>query len=81
MFACKLAIWKCEDNNYPVSTNENEKKIDSDLYEKINKQQENMNYMAKCLEQSKVDILKINNEQKRIINLIKKLHGIKSSSS
>jgi hypothetical protein len=63
--------------------------IDADLdkiYIKNNKQNlstnitknESIEYLNKSVEQLKIDMLKCMNEQKRIINLIKKLHGIHS---
>lgn len=42
---------------------------------------EAIEYLTKTVDQIKVDIAKINNEQQRIVNLIKKLHGIRSRSS
>lgn len=42
----------------------------------INENKESIQFLTKSLEQVKTDILRINNEQKRIINLIKKLHNI-----
>jgi hypothetical protein len=56
------------------------KEIDQELQNTVNTMQETIQYMSKSIEQLKIDVLKNNNEQKRIINLIKKLHGIKSSS-
>ena len=47
----------------------------------IKSHEETIQYLSKSLEQLKIDLLKMNNEQKRIINLIKKLHGIKSTST
>lgn len=70
-------LWKCDENIGVAATGE--KKIDSILQEKINTHEETIQYMSKSIEQLKIDLLKINNEQKRIINLIKKLHGIKSN--
>ena len=40
------------------------------------KNNESIEYLNKSIEQLKIDMLKCTNEQKRIINLIKKLHGI-----
>lgn len=42
----------------------------------INENKESIQFLTKSVEQIKTDILRINNEQKRIINLIKKLHNI-----
>jgi len=50
----------------------------NDNSEERKKNTESIEYLTKSVSQLKVDMLKINNEQKRIINLIKKLHGIKS---
>lgn len=69
-------IW-IKNNNKPSTSKES----DNELKNIINTQQETIEYMTKSIEQLKIDSLKINNEQKRIINLIKKLHGIKSSTS
>jgi hypothetical protein len=43
-----------------------------------NEQSESIEFLTKQMEQLKIDMTRMNNEQKRIINLIKKLHGIKS---
>lgn len=51
----------------------------SGFSDEIKKNTENIEYLTKTVSQLKIDMLKINNEQKRIINLIKKLHGIKSN--
>jgi hypothetical protein len=45
---------------------------------KANDQSESIEFLTNQMEQLKIDMTRINNEQKRIINLIKKLHGIKS---
>ena len=42
---------------------------------------EKIEYLTKSIDQIKIDISKINNEQQRIVNLIKKLHNIRSSSN
>lgn len=39
---------------------------------------ETIEYLTKSVDQLKIDMLKSSNEQKRIISLIKKLHGISS---
>jgi uncharacterized protein YydD (DUF2326 family) len=73
-------IWKCGENiSGGGGGTPNEKKIDSILQKKINTQEETIQYLSKSVEQLKIDLLKMNNEQKRVINLIKKLHGIKSN--
>lgn len=41
---------------------------------------ETIEYLTKSVDQLKIDMLKSSNEQKRIISLIKKLHGISSHS-
>jgi hypothetical protein len=43
-----------------------------------NEQSESIEFLTKQMEQLKIDMTRMNNEQKRIINLIKKLHGIKN---
>lgn len=76
-------IWK-SDTTYKEGSNNTitggAKEIDQELQNTVNTMQETIQYMSKSIEQLKIDVLKNNNEQKRIINLIKKLHGIKSSS-
>ena len=59
----------------------NEKNINTETLNMIKSHEETIQYLSKSLEQLKIDLLKMNNEQKRIINLIKKLHGIKSTST
>lgn len=46
----------------------------------IIEQTEKIDYLTKAVDQIKIDIAKINNEQQRIVNLIKKLHNIRGSS-
>lgn len=50
------------------------------LHTTINANKESVEYLIRMVDQLKIDISKINNEQTRIVNLIKKLHHIKSSS-
>lgn len=75
-------IWKninkqpAKSSNIPSGTSSS---TDTTTIETINKNQESIEYMNKSIEQLKIDMLKINNEQKRIINLIKKLHGIRTA--
>ena len=69
-------IWKKKSNVNLISN------VNSDETQKsINEIKEEINYLKKNIEQLKIDNLKTNNEQKRIINLIKKLHGVRSHSS
>jgi hypothetical protein len=70
-------IWKKKGSG---ESNVLTQRVDSELVTKVNNQQETIQYMTKALKQLRIDLLNSNNEQKRIINLIKKLHGIKSSS-
>ena len=78
-------IWKNEDTQIKEPSINNTsgvletKNIDPEILENISKNHESIEYMTKSMEQIKIDILKINNEQKRIINLIKKLHGIRNT--
>jgi hypothetical protein len=75
-------IWKNENITGAATSNVNnnsEKNIDSGLKNTVDTLQETVQYMSKSIEQLKIDMLKINNEQKRIINLIMKFHGIKRS--
>lgn len=71
-------VYKKKSNNDTDITGE-AKEINQELQNMVNTMQETIQYMSKSIEQLKIDVLKNNNEQKRIINLIKKLHGIKSS--
>jgi hypothetical protein len=65
-------IWIREDAPKNINNINN---IDSSS---INEQSEAIEFLTKQMEQLKIDMTRMNNEQKRIINLIKKLHGIKS---
>lgn len=47
----------------------------------IKSQQETITYLSKTVDQLKIDMAKLNNEQKRTINLIKKLHNIKTHTT
>jgi hypothetical protein len=69
-------IWK-KKSNVNLTSNENS----NENQKKINENKEEISYLKKNIEQLKIDTLKINNEQKRIINLIKKLHGVRSSTT
>jgi hypothetical protein len=70
-------IWK----RNPTSVTTCEKNIISpELNTTIQSNKESVEYLVRSVEQLKIDISKINNEQTRIINLIKKLHHIKSTS-
>ena len=66
-------IWKKKSDN----VNNGDDCVDSKLTEMVHANSESIQYLTKTVEQFKTDILRMNNEQKRIINLIKKLHGIK----
>lgn len=55
--------------------------ISPELNSTIQANKESVEYLIRVVDQLKIDISKINNEQTRIINLIKKLHHIKSTSS
>jgi hypothetical protein len=49
------------------------------INESVSKEtKESIEYLTKNMDQIKIEIAKINNEQQRIVNLIKKLHNIKS---
>ena len=65
-------IWKKKNNIYSMPV-DNKGVIDSNT--------ESIEYLKTKLDQFSVDIAKINNEQQRIVNLIKKLHNIRSRSS
>jgi hypothetical protein len=65
-------IWKKKNNVHSMP---------SDNKDVINSNKESIEYIKSKLDQFSVDISKINNEQQRIVNLIKKLHNIRSRSS
>jgi len=65
-------IWKKKNNMYTMPV-DNKGVIDSN--------KESIEYLRTKVDQFSVDIAKINNEQQRIVNLIKKLHNIRSRSS
>jgi hypothetical protein len=54
--------------------------ISPEMCTTIQSNKESVEYLVRTVEQIKIDVSKINNEQTRIINLIKKLHNIKSTS-
>ena len=64
---------------------ENSNNIDNSQLDELHKisknNTESIEYLTKSVSQVKIDIAKLNNEQQRIINLIKKLHNIKSRPS
>ena len=66
-------IWKGKNK---VEHSGSEQKINNEMSEILNENNESIQFLTKSVEQIKTDILRINNEQKRIINLIKKLHNI-----
>lgn len=77
-------IWKKENEGGSQYNNDNgngEKIINTEILNTIKSHEETIQYLSKSVEQLKIDLLKMNNEQKRIINLIKKLHGIRSTST
>ena len=51
--------------------------ISSDIQNMVRTNNETTEYLTRSVEQLKIDVTQLSNEQKRIINLIKKLHGIK----
>jgi hypothetical protein len=70
-------IWKKKQS----MTDESKKNIISPaLHDIINSNKESVEYLIRSVDQVKIDIAKINNEQTRIVNLIKKLHNIRSST-
>ena len=54
--------------------------ISPEISAMVQSNKENVEYLMRTVEQLKIDVAKINNEQTRIINLIKKLHNIKCTS-
>ena len=69
-------IWQKNNDTGSSDTN-----LSPEIKNKIQSNNESIEYLLRTVEQNKIDISKIVNEQTRIINLIKKLHNIKSSSS
>lgn len=53
--------------------------ISNEIQNTIKSNAETNEYLVRSVEQLKIDVAHLNNEQKRIINLIKKLHGIKKT--
>lgn len=74
-------IWIRKKNRIQLENNSGNIEISSEIQNTITSQSERIEYLTKIVDQLKIDMLKMNNEQKRIINLIKKLHGIKSSAN
>jgi hypothetical protein len=68
-------IWK---RSQSIQTGE-KNIISPEVQTTIQANKESIEYLVRTVDQLKIDISKINNEQTRIINLIKKLHNIKSS--
>lgn len=66
-----------------ISSDENDEKntISPEIRETIQSNKESVEYLVRTVDQLKIDLSKINNEQTRIINLIKKLHNIKRTSN
>lgn len=69
-------IWQ-KNNDVGASSDKN---LSTEIKNNIQSNKENMEYLLRTVEQNKIDIAKIINEQTRIINLIKKLHNIKNTS-
>lgn len=69
-------IWQKNNDTGSSDTN-----LSPEIKNKIQSNNESIEYLLRTVEQNKIDIAKIVNEQTRIINLIKKLHNIKSNSS
>ena len=61
------------------STTNNSSNNSSNYDNKLEILTEKVDFLNKTIDQQKIDLLKLRNEQTRIINLIKKLHNIKSS--
>jgi hypothetical protein len=69
-------IWKLNS----AGSSAGEKNIISpEILTTVQTNKENIEYLMRAVEQLKIDMAKITNEQTRIINLIKKLHNIKTS--
>lgn len=68
-------IW--QKNNNTLASDKN---LSPEIKNNIQSNKESIEYLLRTVEQNKIDISKIMNEQTRIINLIKKLHNIKSTS-
>jgi hypothetical protein len=69
-------IWLREDA--PKNIGDNIDNINGLSTSTASEQSESIEFLTRQIEQLKIDMTRMNNEQKRIINLIKKLHGIKS---
>jgi hypothetical protein len=67
-------IWKNNDDE--ISRTQN--RMSPEMSAMINENNESIVYLSKSMDNIKTEMARLNNEQKRIINLIKKLHGIKS---
>ena len=50
------------------------------MHNTIQSSKESIEYLTRTVDQLKIEIAKINNEQTRMVNLIKKLYNIKAST-
>jgi hypothetical protein len=67
-------MWKTKD----VEINNTHNTMSPEIMTMINEHNESIVYLSTSMNNIKTEMSRLNNEQKRIINLIKKLHGIKS---
>jgi len=65
-------IWK-------KNRNEPDQKNIIDMQNIVKTNAETNEYLVKSVEQLKIDVVHLSNEQKRIVNLIRKIHGIKKT--
>ena len=69
-------IWKKKEIIASVEKNI----ISPEVHNTIQASKESIEYLTRTVDQLKIEISKINNEQTRMVNLIKKLYNIKTSS-
>jgi hypothetical protein len=75
----KIYIKKNRQINQQTNNQQTNNQQTNNQPQTINAQNENIEYLIKTVDQLKIDMIKASNEQTRIINLIKKLHGISSN--
>jgi hypothetical protein len=75
---CLDDIEKIWQKNPTVATAGEKNIISPEMNTTIQSNKESVEYLVRSVDQLKIDMSKITNEQTRIVNLIKKLHNIKS---
>ena len=71
-------IWRKKEV-FSVGTNE-KNIISPEVHNTIQSSKESIEYLTRTVDQLKIEIAKINNEQTRMVNLIKKIYNIKVST-